>query len=122
MEERRRNPMSQIDELIQELCPDGVEYIGLLDAFSIKNGRRDRKDAVADGAYKFFTRSVTPIWIDGYSFDGEAIVCPGEGNIGSIHYVNERFDAHQRTYVLQSKIPNVNTKYVFYYMTANWGL
>ncbi len=30
--------MSKLDELIQELCPNGVEYKALKDVLTIKNG------------------------------------------------------------------------------------
>lgn len=113
--------MNRIEKLIAELCPDGVEFKSLMDVFLIKNGRKDRKNAVEEGAYRFFTRSSTPMRIDSYSFEGEAIVCPGEGNIGAIHYVNEKFDAHQRTYVLQTQDSNVSAKFVYYFMAEYWG-
>ena len=35
--------MSKLDELIQELCPNGVEYKALEEVLTIKNGRDYKK-------------------------------------------------------------------------------
>lgn len=40
--------MSKLDELIRELCPDGVEYKKLVDAVSIERGKRVEKKPAFD--------------------------------------------------------------------------
>lgn len=46
---------------------------------------------------------------------------PGEGNIGSIfHYINGKFDAHQRVYVIRD-FNNVIGKFVFFALKQNFG-
>ncbi|MGA8579416.1 MAG: restriction endonuclease subunit S, partial [Bryobacteraceae bacterium] len=63
------------------------------DVAHIKTGKKNNEDKVEDGAYPFFVRSQTVERINTYSFDGEAILVPGEGGIGSIfHYINGKFD------------------------------
>lgn len=88
----------------------------------IKTGSRNNQDKVDDGEYPFFVRSPHVERIDSYSFEGEAILVPGEGNIGSIfHYVNGRYDVHQRVYNVSQFAKNVCGKFLYYSMTLNFG-
>lgn len=89
---------------------------------NIKTGCRNNQDKTADGEYPFFVRSATVERINSYSYDCEAILVPGEGGIGSIfHYINERFDVHQRVYAITQFLPNVSGKFVYLYMSMNFG-
>ena len=57
-----------------------------------------------------------------YSHDCEAILVPGEGRIGNIfHYVAGRFDVHQRVYAITRFVPEVLAKFVYLYMSKNFG-
>ena len=82
----------------------------------IRTGKKDLIDKVDDGIYPFFVRSKKIENIDTYSFDGEAILIPGDGQIGQVyHYINGKFDYHQRVY----KISNFTMSkgiYVYYYL------
>ena len=53
-----------------------------------------------NGKYPFFTCSRETLHIDSYSFDCEAILIAGNGDIGHTKYYSGKFDAYQRTYVL----------------------
>lgn len=88
----------------------------------IKTGSRNNQDKVDDGEYPFFVRSPHIERIDSYSFEGEAILVPGEGDIGSIvHYVNGRYDVHQRVYNVSRFAKNVCGKFLYYNMAMNFG-
>ena len=65
---------------------------------TIKTGKRNTQDRVEDGQYPFFVRSQTIERINSYSFDGEAVLTAGDGvGTGKVfHYINGRFDYHQR--------------------------
>ena len=92
----------------------------------ICTGKRNNQDKKNNGKYPFFVRSSIVEHIDTYSFDGEAILMPGEGNIGDIvHYVNGRFDYHQRVYKISSFPDNVNGRYIYHTLRASfkkWAL
>ena len=61
--------------------------------------KKNNQDKVEKRSLSFFVRSQIVESINTYSFDGEAILVPGEGNIGKIfHYINGKFDFHQRVY------------------------
>ena len=73
---------------------------------------------VENGEYPFFTCSKDVFFIDTYSFDCEALLMAGNGDIGDIKYYNGKFDAYQRTYVLYNF--SFNIKYVMYYLLLNF--
>lgn len=88
----------------------------------IKTGSCNGDQAVDNGKYPFFVRSQKVYAIDSYSYDGEAILVPGEGGIGSIfHYINGKFDYHQRVYKISDFADNVCGKYIFFYMSRYFG-
>ena len=92
------------------------------DIAHVKTGSRNNQDKVEDGEYPFFVRSDIVERIDSYSYEGEAILVPGEGRIGEIfHYINGRFDVHQRVYVITQFAPNVSGRFVHLYMNAHFG-
>lgn len=87
----------------------------------IRTGKRNNQDKVSDGLYPFFVRSQDVERINTYSYDGEAVLVPGEGGIGNIfHYINGKFEVHQRVYKI-SDFLNVSGKYVYYYMKQSFG-
>lgn len=89
---------------------------------NIKTGSRNNQDKDEDGQYPFFVRSATVEYINSFSLDCEAILVPGEGNIGRIfHYINGRFDVHQRVYAITQFSPDTSGKFVYLYMTMHFG-
>ena len=97
-----------------------VKLLG--DVSDIKTGKRNNEDKIDDGAFPFFVRSQTVERIDTYSFDGEAILVPGEGGIGTIfHYVNGKFDYHQRVYKISDFNKDVFGKFIYYVMVQSFG-
>lgn len=88
----------------------------------IKTGDKNNEQKSSNGKYPFFVRSQKVERIDTYSFDGEAILIPGEGNIGEIfHYINGKFDYHQRVYKISNFPKNISGKYIFYQMKYSFG-
>jgi len=89
---------------------------------NIKTGSKNNQDKIEDGEYPFYVRSATVERINSYSHDCEAILVPGEGGIGSIfHYINGRFDVHQRVYAITNFSDDVSGKYVHLYMSTRFG-
>lgn len=110
--------------VMQELLrpKEGWKIIPLGQVAQIKTGKKDNQNKVEDGIYPFFVRSKKVEKIDSYSYDGEAILIPGEGNIGEIfHYVNGKFDYHQRVYKISDFDKCVHGKFVFFYLQEFFG-
>lgn len=74
--------------------------VHLRELCSIRTGKLDANAAVENARYPFFTCSKDELRIDTYSFDGEAILLAGNGEVGHTKYYSGKFDAYQRTYVL----------------------
>ena len=95
---------------IRELI-NGWEYVRLGDICKITTGKLDANAQVENGQYPFFTCAERPFNIDYYAFDTEALLISGNGaNLGYINYYKGKFNAYQRTYVLDHF--SVNIQYV----------
>lgn len=111
--------MSKLEELIQQLCPDGVEYKHIGSISEIGTGSSNSNEASEDGKYPFFIRSQTVKLKNDYEYDDESIIIPGEGDIGEIiHYINGKYALHQRVYRIHFFTNNIITKFAYYYMQA----
>ena len=77
---------------------------------SITTGAKNTQDKVEDGKYPFFVRSQTVEKINSYSFEGEAVLTAGDGvGTGKIfHYINGKFDFHQRVYCISRFAEKLN--------------
>ena len=96
-----------------------ITFLGLIS--QIKTGESDAQDSVAYGKYPFFVRSENIERSNRYLFDGEAILIPGEGRLGEIfHYINGKFDYHQRVYKISNFSSNIDGKFIFYLMQKNF--
>ena len=92
------------------------------DVAVIKTGSRNNDDKTPHGDYPFFVRSEVIERINSYSYECEAILVPGEGRIGDIfHYINGRFDVHQRVYAITQFEANTSGKFVHLYMAMHFG-
>ncbi len=78
------------------------------DYVKIKTGKLDANASSENGQYPFFTCSVDPLRIDTYSYDCECVLVAGNGDL-NVKYYNGKFDAYQRTYIIESKDKNVLT-------------
>jgi type I restriction enzyme S subunit len=109
-------------QTIRFKADDGSNYPDLNEKFLgdialIKTGNKDTQDRVRGGQYPFFVRSNTVERINSYSFDGEAILTAGDGvGVGKVfHYLNEKFDYHQRVYNIHNFNKNVVGKFIYCY-------
>jgi type I restriction enzyme S subunit len=90
---------------------------------NLTTGNKDTQNKIEDGEFPFFVRSQTIERINSYSFDGEAILTSGDGvGVGkNFHYINGKFDYHQRVYCLSGFNKNIIGKFVFYYFSENFN-
>jgi type I restriction enzyme S subunit len=93
------------------------EEVTLGEISEISTGNKDNKDKDDNGLYPFFVRSEKIERINSYSYDGEAILIPGDGRIGQIyHYINGKFDYHQRVYKISDFSNRCKGKFIYYYL------
>lgn len=72
------------------------------DICTIQTGKLDANAAQENGKFPFFTCAKEVLSINTFSFDGEAILLAGNGDVGTTKLYNGKFDAYQRTYVLMN--------------------
>lgn len=84
----------------------------------IKTGKLDANASSPDGEYPFFTCSKEPLKISSYSYDCECVLVAGNGDL-NVKYYNGKFDAYQRTYIIED---NSNGRlylpYLYYFMNG----
>ncbi len=79
------------------------QRVRLGDICEITTGSLDANEMVHYGKYRFYTCAKEYYFIDKYAFDTEAILISGNGAyVGYVHYYNGKFNAYQRTYVLDN--------------------
>ncbi|MFQ2565221.1 restriction endonuclease subunit S [Aeromonas caviae] len=104
------------------VIPEDWEVAPIGSVLSITTGARNTQDKVDDGRYPFFVRSQTVERINTYSFDGEAVLTAGDGvGTGKIfHYVNGKFDFHQRVYLMYNFGERVSGYFFYLYFSNNF--
>ena len=78
----------------------GWEMIKLSEVCDIKTGKKDVNQGNPNGVYPFFTCAKEHTYSDTFSFDAEALLIAGNGDVGNVSYYSGKFEAYQRTYVL----------------------
>ena len=87
---------------------------------SIGTGKSNTQDQIENGKYPFYIRSDVPVRSNKFLFDCEAVITIGDGNIGRVfHYVNGKFDLHQRCYKM-TDFRNILGKYFYYFFSTKF--
>ncbi len=105
----KESPLGQI--------PESWEVKTIEDVAKVTTGNKDTQNKIENGDYPFFVRSQTIERINSYSYDGEAILTAGDGvGVGKVyHYINGKFDYHQRVYAIIKFTENMVGKFLFEY-------
>jgi type I restriction enzyme, S subunit len=88
----------------------------------IRTGAKNTQDRIEDGEYPFFVRSQEVERINSYSYEGEAVLTAGDGvGTGKVfHYINGRFDVHQRVYRISDFSDRLDSRYFFYQFSTRF--
>ena len=104
----RKMQLDSLSQLVKsrfvEMFGDDSISIGRWDdVFIATTGKLDSNVAKEDGQYPFFTCAKTPLKIDQYAFDCEALLLAGNNAAGvyDVKHYKGKFNAYQRTYVLR---------------------
>ena len=113
--------MSELNDLITRLCPNGVPYKKLDDLADIGTGSSNTQDQEPDGIYPFYVRSPEVKRSSSFEFDETAVITAGDGDVGKIfHFVEGKYALHQRAYRIKPTSSSLNAKFLYYYMKANF--
>lgn len=108
--------MSRIDDLIAELCPNGVEVTKLKDVARIRNGRD----------YKSFGPGDVPVYgsggvmthIDTFAYDKPSVLIPRKGSLGNLFYVDNPFWTVDTIFYTEINAEKIQPKFLFYFLTT----
>ncbi len=113
--------MSKIDELIAELCPDGVEYRKISDIAKISRGKVMSKEFLKENAgeypvYSSQTENDGKLGsITTYMFDGEFLTWTTDGaNAGTVFFRSGKFSITNVCGIIDNTSEDVDTKYLYY--------
>ena len=81
--------MTKLEELISELCPDGVEFKELRAVLKIKNGS-DYK-AFGEGDIPVYGSGGVIACIDRFVYDKPSVLIPRKGSLDKLYYVDKPF-------------------------------
>ena len=109
--------MSKLDDLINELCPDGVEYQKLCEVCDMQRGVSLTKANSVEGEYPVISGGKEPaFYCNQYNRDGETITVAGSGaGAGFVQYWNQKIFVNDAFSVKGKE--NLSTKYVYYSLT-----
>jgi len=86
------------------------------DIAKIRTGKLDANASSENGKYPFFTCSKDTLRIDSYSYDCECVLVAGNGDL-NVKYYKGKFDAYQRTYIIEDNSDGrLYIPYLYYYL------
>lgn len=102
-----------------------VRFAGFTDAWeqrkvselcSISTGKSNTQDKVEDGEYPFYVRSPIIEKSNKYLYDEEAVITVGDGvGTGKVfHYINGKYDLHQRCYRMYAFSNELDAHYFYH--------
>lgn len=89
---------------------------------SISTGKSNTQDKIDDGKYPFYVRSPIIERSNRYLYDEEAVLTVGDGvGTGKVfHYVNGKYDIHQRVYRLFDFSDDIDAKFFYHWFSENF--
>ena len=113
--------MSKLEELIEKLCPNGVEYKTLDKVCSVTTGNQLNKDKLLDEAeYPVINGGINPsgYWHE-YNTDKNTItISQGGASAGYVNYMETPFWAGAHCYVVKLEEKKVNYRYLYHYIKS----
>ena len=117
--------MNKIDEMVREMCPDGVEYVTVDTISSITRGRVISKEYIKNniGDYPVYSSQTENNGelgrINTYDYDGEYLTWTTDGaHAGSVFFRKGQFNITNVCGLIKCK-DNILTKFLYYYLVKD---
>lgn len=114
--------MKNLETLIQELCPDGVEFVKLGEVCEIKTGKGiTQKDCSESDKYPVYSGGKEPMgYYKEFNRNANTVTVSRVGAYaGFVNYVTEDFYLNDKCFsVLPTKDKDINSKYLYYKLKA----
>lgn len=104
--------MSQIQELIRRLCPNGVEFKDLGRIVIIKNGK-DYKHLVP-GNIPVYGSGGIMTYVNKYVYNKPTVLIPRKGSLGNIFYIDTPFWNVDTIFYTEIDTKQIEAKYLYY--------
>ena len=115
---RQVSTMSKLTELLDELCPDGVEYRVLGDLTELSIGKFVKKTKQRDDfEYPVYNGGAEPTgYFSEWNAEADSIVIAARGSIGFVNFVTTKFWAGNSSYVLKNLGESIDRRYLYHYL------
>lgn len=118
--------MSKIDDLIAELCPDGVESKDLGDCVEILDNLRKpvSKDKRTEGVYPYYGANGIQGYVDGYIFDGTYLLMGEDGSVIKkdktpiLNWASGKIWVNNHAHILSEKVDTAQLRYIYYVLAT----
>ena len=114
--------MNKIEELIQQLCPDGVEFNELGNVIQLEKGKQLNKELLTEtGKYPAYNGGMAYSgFTDNYNYnENTIIISQGGASAGFVNFINTKFYANAHCYVVLPKKEIVENRYVYHFLKLN---
>lgn len=115
--------MGKLDRLIEELCPDGVEYVRLAECCDIEDNKRKpvKSSLRIPGDTPYYGANNIQDYVEGYTHYGQYVLIAEDGSASlenySVQYVDGFFWANNHVHVIKGR-KDLDTKFLYYYLTS----
>jgi len=106
--------MSNLEQLINELCPDGVKYKELGKIVKISNGK-DHKH-LADGEIPVYGSGGVMRYANQCIYDKVSVLIPRKGSIGNIFYIDTPFWTVDTIFYTKINLNLINARFLYHYL------
>ena len=113
--------MNKIEKMIQELCPDGVEWRELGEVCDVANNTRKPVKASLriSGRIPYYGANNIQDYVDGYTHDGEYVLIAEDGSASlenySIQWASGKFWANNHVHIVRGKT-GLDNRFLFHYL------
>lgn len=115
--------MSRINDLIKELCPNGVEYKKLEDCCNILDNKRKpvSKGVRENGEYPYYGANGIQDYINDYIFDGEYVLVGEDGSVQTangtpvVNWAVGKIWVNNHAHIIE-EIDGVSLRYLYHYL------
>jgi type I restriction enzyme S subunit len=108
--------VSRIDELVAELCPDGVPHLRLSEVARIRNGR-DYKH-LASGDVPVYGTGGVMTRVDSAAHQGPSVLIPRKGSLDKLYYVDEPFWTVDTIFYTEIDDTQLVPKFFYYFLAT----
>ena len=106
--------MNRVESLIEQYCPEGVEFKELREIAKISNGKDHKYLEV--GNYPVYGSGGIMRYVNQFIYNVESVLIPRKGSIGNIFYVSEPFWTVDTIFYTKIDSGSIMPKFLYYYL------